>query len=118
MEGPFHFGEKFAYKHKQISPFYYGSKETVHEDFKTLKEEVNCLKETIKILIENIDEEELLKKSLEEIKAEIRILAASNRYIQEQAEVDLLDEDSNIESVSDDVKESYVDETKKTTIEY
>ena len=33
-----HFGEKFAYKHKQISPFRYGSKENVHGDPKTLKE--------------------------------------------------------------------------------
>ena len=66
--------------------------------------------------MENRGEEELLKKSMEEIKAEIKILAASNRYIQEQ--IDLLEEDSDMESVSDDVKESYVDETKKTTLEY
>ena len=53
---------------------------------------------------------------MEEIKAEIGILAALNRYIQE--EINLLEEDSYMESVSHDVKESYVDETKKSTIEY
>ena len=38
MEGLCHFGEKCAYKHKEISPFHYGSKENVHEDMKTLEE--------------------------------------------------------------------------------
>ena len=63
-----HFREKCAYKHKQISPFHYGSKEIVHEDPKTLKEELNYLKETIKILMENRGEKELFKKSMEKIK--------------------------------------------------
>ena len=51
IEGLSHFGEKLAYNHKQISPFHYGSKETVHGDPKTLKEEVNDIKDTIKLLM-------------------------------------------------------------------
>ena len=74
MEGLGHFGEKCAYKHKQISPFHYRSKETVDEDLKTLKEELNYLKETIKILMENRGQKELFLKIYGRNKSRNRIL--------------------------------------------
>ena len=59
----------------------------------------------------NSDQEESLNKSMEEIKAEIKILAASNRYTKEQ--IDLIEEDSDLsdyESSSLNVKKSKKDE--------
>ena len=52
---------------------------------------------------------------MEAIKAEIWIFTTLNSYIQEQ--IDITEENSDRESVNDDVKKSDVDETKKTTIE-
>ena len=56
-------------------------------------------------------QEESLKKSMEEIKAEIKILAASNRSIKEQ--IDLPEEDSDYsDEESVDVKKSNKDEKR------
>ena len=61
-------------------------------------------------------EEESIKKSMEDIKAEIKILATSNRYIKEQ--IDLFEEESDEESYSVNVKNSNNDELKKNAQGY
>ena len=93
MEGLCHFGAKCAYKRKRMSNSQDDSKDTVSEDLQKLRVEVDDLKNTINILVSNRDQEESLKKSMEKIKAGIKILVASNRYIKEQ--IDPLEEDSN-----------------------
>ena len=114
-----HFGAKCAYKHKRMSNSQDYSKDTVSEDLQKLREEVDDLKTTINLLVSNRDQEESLKKSMEEIKAEMKILAASNRYIKERT--DLFEEDSKYsdnESASVDVKKSNRDEKKKLALDY
>ena len=57
------------------------SKDTVYEDIKKLKIEVDDLQNTIEILMAHIYQEESIKKSLEDIKADIKVSGASKKYI-------------------------------------
>ena len=56
----------------------------------------------------------MLEKSIEDIKDEDKLLDASNKYMKEQ--IDLLEEDSDEESDSGDVKKSDEEEPHKTDI--
>ena len=93
MEGLCHYADKCAYKHQ----IYLNSgglpNITVQDDVNTLKIEVDNLKSTIKLLIKSRDEEKILKRSIKDLKDEVKQLSASNEYIKEQ--IALIEEDSD-----------------------
>ena len=67
--------------HQRISNSQDEYNNTVYEDVKKWKVEVDCLKNTIKSLMKKREEEEMLKESVKEIKTEIKLLSASNKYM-------------------------------------
>ena len=79
-----------------------------------MKVEVDSLKGIIKTLVKNIEEEEGLKKSIKDIKEEIKILSASNQYIKKK--IDLIENESDEESESDVVKEPNMVEMEKVVV--
>ena len=80
MEGLCHYGAKCAYKHKRMSNSQNDYKDTVSKDLKKLWEENDDLKKNNSN--SNRDPEESLKKSMEEIKAEIKNLGCFKQIYQ------------------------------------
>ena len=82
--------------------------------FKKFKVEVGSLKGIIKTLVKNREEEEGLKKLIKDIIEQIKILSASNQYINKK--IDLLENESDQESESAVVKEPDVVEMEKNVV--
>ena len=116
MEGVCHYGEKCAYNHKKVLKSQDGNNDKVLEDVKALKADVTNIKNTIKLLMQNKEDETILKKLIEDIKNDIILLTASNKYIKEQ--LDLLEEDTDDESECGDAKNSEKEEPQKADIEF
>ena len=84
--------------HKKVFNSQDGNNEVL-KDVKVLKSDVIKLKNTIMLLMQNKEAETILKKAIEDIKDDIILLTASNRYIKE-----LLEEDTDDESECCDAK--------------
>ena len=83
--------------------------------FLKIKVEVDSLKGIIKTLVKNREEEEGLKKSITDIIELIKILSASNQYINKK--IDLLENESDQESESAVVKEPDVVGMEKVVVD-
>ena len=104
-EGLCQFGNKCAYNHRRTSTSQCIYTDAVHHDVQKLKDEVDSLKIFIRSLLHIREEADELKKSVEDIKKELNLLAATNIAIQEQ--IDYLNEESDEESTSGDEKVAY-----------
>ena len=71
FEGICGFGDTCSYNHKKVLNPHDSDKDELSEDIKILKVEVEYLKESIKIGISSRKENEILDKSLSELKADI-----------------------------------------------
>ena len=80
-----------------------------YEDVKNLKVEVKHLKETMKSLIYIRDQSEIIKLSVDELKVEIKLLAAKNQELTAQLkelEYDWVDEEDTIAEITCELKHS------------
>ena len=93
MEGLFHFREKYAYNHRRKYHLKSDYSNDVNDDLQKLKGEVEWLKNTIQSLIKTREEGDRLKKSVEDIKEEVKLLTLSNKNI--KAIIDYLEENSD-----------------------
>ena len=105
LEGLCQFGNKCAHKHKRSSTSQCVYTDAVHHDVHKFKDEVDNLKNFIQSFLHMREEADELKKSIEDLKKELNLLAATNVAIQEQ--INYLDEDSNEESTGVDDRVSY-----------
>ena len=81
FEGICGFGDMCSYNHKKILNQHGSDKDELKEDIKNLKVEVEYLKESIKICISSRKESETLEKSLNELKADIKLLTVKNKEL-------------------------------------
>jgi hypothetical protein len=105
IEGLCHFGNRCAYNHRRTSTSQCKFTNDAHQDVQKLKDEVVSMKNFIQSLLHIRKETHKLKKSVEDIKNELNLLAATNVAIQEK--IDYLEKDSDEESTSVDDKMSY-----------
>ena len=81
FEGICGFGDMCSYNHKKVLNQHGSDKDELKEDIKNLKVEVEYLKESIKICISSRKESETLEKSLNELKADIKLLTVKNKEL-------------------------------------
>ena len=106
FEGHCVFGERCAYNHTRRSNSQINEKDTLLEDVKNLRYEVDNLKNVMKDIIDIRVESENVKVSIKDIKEEIQLLTASNLELVDRLKY--LEEDL-FEDESDDENESNVE---------
>ena len=79
LERTFGFDEKCAYNHKRKISTLSGDHIEIFEELNNMKAEVENLRYTLKLLMPTRDEVDKLKKSVDEIKEEIKLLNGKNK---------------------------------------
>ena len=78
------FQEKCAYSHKRKTNYQIKEINTLHEEVKLLKEEIDTLKINFKPMLAVRAEVTLLQESVKDIKEEIKLLTAMNTSMSER----------------------------------
>ena len=122
FEGHCVFGEMCAYNHTRRSNSQNNEKDTLLEDVKNLRYEVDNLKNVMKNIIDIRVESEKVKISINDIKEEIQLLTASNleivnrlKYLEENLFEDESDDESEINVELNLVKSVSHKEKQKNT---